>query len=110
MFDRIILIVFSKFHYTCTCLTYDYFTGVIGSNIVSMESKEDYDKFREDILRILSDGIKNTHFVNFTEELVHSLCIHRKFSNLVINIVELFCILGRATERHRTIHHPYSKK
>lgn len=50
--------------------------GVIGSNIVTMESKEDYDKFRENILRIISDGIKNTNFVNFTEELVHSLCIH----------------------------------
>ncbi|KAK9497689.1 hypothetical protein O3M35_004366 [Rhynocoris fuscipes] len=55
------------------CLAKEVF-GVIGG--VAMETKEDYDKLREDILKVISDSTKNTHFVNFTEELVHALCIH----------------------------------
>ncbi|XP_014253617.1 eukaryotic translation initiation factor 3 subunit J-like [Cimex lectularius] len=53
--------------------------GVLPSGI---ESKEDYDKLKEKVLQLVSEGVKNLNFVNFTEEIIHSLCLHLSSADL----------------------------
>uniref|UniRef100_A0A0A9WGR7 Eukaryotic translation initiation factor 3 subunit J n=1 Tax=Lygus hesperus TaxID=30085 RepID=A0A0A9WGR7_LYGHE len=48
--------------------------GVLGTS--GLESKEDFDKLKEEILKVVADCSKNTNYVTFTEDMVHSLCIH----------------------------------
>lgn len=41
-----------------------------------LETKEDYDRFRTDIINVISDSTKNTNYVAFAEQLIQSLCVH----------------------------------
>ncbi|KAF6213719.1 hypothetical protein GE061_011441 [Apolygus lucorum] len=47
-----------------------------------LEEKEDYDKLKDDVLKIVQDGVKNANFVNFAEELVQALCIHMNSTDI----------------------------
>ncbi|KAF6216247.1 hypothetical protein GE061_000587 [Apolygus lucorum] len=48
--------------------------GVIGTS--GLESKEDFDALKEEVLKVVADCSKDANYVTFTEDMVHSLCIH----------------------------------
>ncbi|KAL1116209.1 hypothetical protein AAG570_005704 [Ranatra chinensis] len=47
-----------------------------------LETKEDYDKFRDEIVKKIDDATKNSYFTTFTEELIHFLCLHLRSPDL----------------------------
>uniref|UniRef100_A0A1B6DBY7 Uncharacterized protein n=1 Tax=Clastoptera arizonana TaxID=38151 RepID=A0A1B6DBY7_9HEMI len=42
----------------------------------SLESKEDFEKFKDDIVKHLEESTKNKNFPGFVEQLIQSLCVH----------------------------------
>ncbi|BES90303.1 Eukaryotic translation initiation factor 3 subunit G-1 [Nesidiocoris tenuis] len=54
--------------------------GVLGKS--ALESKEDFDSLKDEVLKLTADAVKNTNFANFTEEMVHSLTVHLTSSDI----------------------------
>lgn len=50
----------------------------------SLESQEDFDKFKDDIVKQLGESTKNQNFPFFVEQLVQSLCVHCKYDFCVV--------------------------
>lgn len=46
-----------------------------------LESQEDFDKFKDDIIKQIGDSTKKEYFPTFVELLVQSLCVHCKYHN-----------------------------
>lgn len=59
-------------------LAKEIFGDIPGSTtaVGSLDSQDDYNKFKEEILKIVSSADKNPNFVNFVEELIQGLCVH----------------------------------
>lgn len=57
-----------------------------------LETKEDFDKLKTEILNVLSDSSKNSNYVTFAEQIVQGICVHlssadlKKVSTLVSNL------------------------
>lgn len=57
-----------------------------------LETKEDFDKLKTEILNVLSDSSKNSNYVTFAEQIVQGICVHlssadlKKISTLVSNL------------------------
>lgn len=41
-----------------------------------LESKEEYDKLRDDVLKIVQDSVKNANYFAFADDLINALCLH----------------------------------
>ncbi|BES94883.1 Eukaryotic translation initiation factor 3 subunit G-1 [Nesidiocoris tenuis] len=48
--------------------------GALGK--ASLESKEDFDSLKNEVLKLTSDAVKNANFAAFTEEIVNALAVH----------------------------------
>lgn len=46
---------------------------------VGLDSQEDFDKFREDIMNKIGDSTKKEYFPTFVELVVQALCVHCKY-------------------------------
>ena len=57
-----------------------------------LETKEDFDKLKNEIINVISESSKNSNYVVFAEQIIQSLCVHlssidlKKISTLVSNL------------------------
>ncbi|XP_054277746.1 eukaryotic translation initiation factor 3 subunit J [Macrosteles quadrilineatus] len=55
--------------------------GTDGISLV-LETPEDFEKFKDDIINKLGDSTKKENFPNFVDQLVQSLCVHLNSTDL----------------------------
>lgn len=46
---------------------------------IGLDSQEDFDKFKDDIINKLGDSTKKEYFPIFVDLLIQALCVHCKF-------------------------------
>ena len=64
------------------CLAKEIF-GAIPASGSSLESQDEYEKLKEDILKVVANADKtNANYSTFVEELIHGLCVHLSSTEL----------------------------